>query len=661
VVTIQSWIINKTSKFYKTKNNNLMNTKNSLIVHLTDLAIEAVESHIREKSIESRIVFLINPASFQYFSIEKFGDLLISLKDKDYLIEIILTNITEGLQENFQIQLFSINKLLNLLDGITIKGKVFYQKRDIHFLDDYLLFAEYLRIQDMQFVLKEEFTKTLTQKDYFHLEQFIFKLIKENKIRNKQFYYRQQLKYLKKGKASKKSLNLKNYNVIDLDGNFNEIKQDSFDINWDFEIDTIISRGIKKLKGYFTTDQDYKFIKEPSSQKPLKPNPKDWKKVLITGWYGTETNGDKAIIGELVYFLKLCQPNVEIIVTTIQSEITIQTNTEIEELKNSKWITIEDAPNKDLIYECDAVIMGGGPLMESSYMQEVCSIFQIANKLRKNRIIFGCGVGPIHTETIGVLIAEVLRLSTAGFLRDQSSHDLMKKLVPDARLSVACDPAVGFVRRWSKRNNEYSLQNNSIALLVRANTPEFAPDMSKEELEQNNIKSAKVICSLFAEFAKKNNYNIDLLQMNAPYVGGDDRVFNRLVGYSLPKSIPVDFHREYLTIEEQMNYLNNASISLAMRYHGHIFSIAMGIPFVSIDYTGNKGKVSSLVNRIDYSQNSIKWDDLASLKDTKLLENIAKNRDAISKDLLGQADKLVNLLKSTYEKEFNVNIQTLNY
>ena len=110
-----------------------------------------------------------------------------------------------------------------------------------------------------------------------------------------------------------------------------------------------------------------------------------------------------------------------------------------------------------------------------------------------------------------------------------------------------------------------------------------------------------------------------------------------------------------------MNYLNNASISLAMRYHGHIFSIAMGIPFVSIDYTGKKGKVSSLVNRIDYSQNSIKWDDLTSLKDTKLLENIAKDRDTISKDLLEQADKLVKLLKSTYEKEFNVNIQTLNY
>ena len=638
-----------------------MNFNKSLYVNLTNSAIEAVESYIIEKSTESRIIFLIHPVSFQYFSIKKFGDLLYMLKDKDYLIEIILTNITKGLVENFQIQLSSINKLLNLLDGITIKGKVFYQRRDIHLLDDYLLFAEYLRIQDMQFVLKEEFTKTLTQKEYFHLEQFIFKLIKENKVRKKQFYYRQQLKSLITGKISKKNVILENNTFINPDGYISSFKGDNYNIIWNNEIGTIVNRGLKKIKGYFTTNQDYKFIKEPSSQKPLNPNPKDWKKVLITGWYGTETNGDKAIIGELVYFLRLCNPNIQFLVTTILPEITIQTNTEIEELKNSKWIKIEDASNKDLISEYDAVIMGGGPLMESSYMTNVCAIFQIANQLNKNRIIFGCGVGPIHTDTIGVLIAEVLRLSTAGFLRDQESHDLMKKLVPDARLSVACDPAVGFVRRWSKRNNEFNLQNNSIALLVRANTLEFAPEMSKEELVQSNKKSAKVICSLFTDFAEQNKYKVDLLQMNAPYVGGDDRIFNRLVGYSLPKSISIDFHREYLSLEELMSYLNNASISIAMRYHGHIFSIAMGIPFVSIDYTGKKGKVSSLVNRINYSKNSITWDKLNSLKGNAILESVWKDSETISKELLKEADQLVDLLKLTYEKEFNINIQSLNY
>ena len=638
-----------------------MNIKKSLIVHLTDSAIKAVRFRISEYPTESRIVFLIHPLSFKSFSLELFGELLAILRDKEYNLEIVLSNIPERLEGNIQTEFLSIKKFLNLIDRIPVKGKVFYQKRDIHFLDDYLLFAEYLSIQDMQFVLKEEVTNTLSSKEYFHLEQFLFKQIRENKIRKKKFYYIQQLNNLKASKFFKKYIKLESFTVIDGNGFINTVKLDDYEIVWNKEVGTILDRGWKKIKGYFSTNQEYKFIEEPSSLPPINPNPKDWKKVLITGWYGTETNGDKAIIGELVYFLRLCQPNIEIVVTTIQPEITIQTNTEIKELKNSKWITIEDAPNKDLISECDAVIMGGGPLMESSYMTNVCDIFQIANQLKKNRIVFGCGVGPIHTDTIGVLIAEVLRLSTAGFLRDQASHDLMKKLVPDARLSVACDPAVGFVRRWSKRNNEKKLKINSIALLVRANTSEFAPEMGKEELAQNNIKSAKVICSLFADFAEKNKYKVDLLQMNAPYVGGDDRVFNRLVGYSLPKLISVDFHREYLTLQEQMNYLNNASISIAMRYHGHIFSIAMGIPFVSIDYTGKKGKVSSLVNRINYSQNSIKWDDLASLNENALLKHTSEDKVAISKQLLIEADILVDLLKTTYEKEFNIDLEELNY
>ena len=77
------------------------------------------------------------------------------------------------------IETSKIKKFLSLVDGLPLKGKVFYQKRDIHFLDDYLLFAEYLSIQDMQFVLKEEVTNTLSSKEYFHLEQFLFKQIRE--------------------------------------------------------------------------------------------------------------------------------------------------------------------------------------------------------------------------------------------------------------------------------------------------------------------------------------------------------------------------------------------------------------------------------------------------------------------------------------------------
>ena len=43
------------------------------------------------------------------------------------------------------------------------------------------------------------------------------------------------------------------------------------------------------------------------------------------------------------------------------------------------------------------------------------------------------------------------------------------------------------------------------------------------------------------------------------------------------------------------------------------------------------------------------------------LKNISKNRETISKELLNQADQLVDLLKLTYEKEFNINLKTLKY
>lgn len=50
-----------------------MNSKKSLFVNLTDSAIDVVKCHINEKLKEFKIVFLIHPISFQYFSIEKLG------------------------------------------------------------------------------------------------------------------------------------------------------------------------------------------------------------------------------------------------------------------------------------------------------------------------------------------------------------------------------------------------------------------------------------------------------------------------------------------------------------------------------------------------------------------------------------------------------------
>ena len=40
-----------------------------------------------------------------------------------------------------------------------------------------------------------------------------------------------------------------------------------------------------------------------------------WRRVLITGWYGTETQGDKAILGEVLHFIKSASPDCKIVLT----------------------------------------------------------------------------------------------------------------------------------------------------------------------------------------------------------------------------------------------------------------------------------------------------------------------------------------------------------
>jgi hypothetical protein len=79
----------------------------------------------------------------------------------------------------------------------------------------------------------------------------------------------------------------------------------------------------------------------------------------------------------------------------------------------------------------------------------------------------------------------------------------------------------------------------------------------------------------------------------------------------------------------------------------------MGIPFVSLDYTGKTGKVSSLVNRIGYANKSYQWDALDPEKMASDFADLLSNGKEISQYLIAEADKLVVLLNQTYLEVFN--------
>lgn len=396
-------------------------------------------------------------------------------------------------------------------------------------------------------------------------------------------------------------------------------------------------------------------VQVPKANPSSNIDPRLWKTVLITGWYGTETQGDKAIIGEVLHFIKSASPTCKIILTTLHNGISEQTNLELSDLFGVELIKLDDSNLATKISKTDAVIIGGGPLMESASMKDIGIIFREAHKYSIPRIIFGCGIGPIHSKEVENITKYLLSVCNAGFVRDKESFDFANKLFPDHKLKFACDPAVGFVSRWRKENKVVYSPNgeHTIATLLRANTNEFSPESNTEKLRIANEFLAQKMAVSLDNIADKTGASYELLHMNAPWVGGDDRIYNRILASQLAPATKVNLVREYLTLEEHMKVLSNCNASLAMRYHGHIFCMAMGIPFLSLDYTGKNGKVSSLVNRIGYSKWSIKWDEIDPISMTILYEKLMLDSEEWSAYLISEADKLVLLLHQTYKEVFN--------
>ncbi len=396
---------------------------------------------------------------------------------------------------------------------------------------------------------------------------------------------------------------------------------------------------------------DYRIASRPS-RKPVAVRPSLWQKVLITGWYGTETTGDKAILGELIHFLRQRNPEIEITITTIDEKVSCQTNEEMEYADRIKIVALDQAYQSRLIHDMDAVIMGGGPLMESGQLEHIWRIFRRANENGVAGIIFGCGVGPIYSQRTQVLIGQICHLASAGFYRDQASHELAVRLGGNPSLSWACDPSLGYLTRWRRGQPAVGHKNGSlhIAGLLREQTREYYAD---GDLEKKNTWFVDELSQTFqAVLSEFSNAQIELLPMHMYWKGNDDRMFNRRIAQAAGMNTPVHVVRTYLPIDRLLESLSSADIALPMRYHGHLFALALGIPFLSVNYTSRRGKVGNLLEQIGYQDFVEDFETFDSQRACRKIKELYARNEEMRARLLAHADILVDRLNQTYETMF---------
>lgn len=378
-------------------------------------------------------------------------------------------------------------------------------------------------------------------------------------------------------------------------------------------------RGYNKQLQYFRSQSELSQIKSESKQ------------VLICGWYGTETLGDKAIIGGVMRALRgKLGEDTQFIVVALHTYISEMTRRQMREFRNTRIVTPEEGIG--LAAHMDYVVFGGGPLMGIDSLAPMQAIFERAKQGNACTVVAGCGVGPLGDSWHNDSIATILRLSDIRIYRDARSRDYAKNIGVDAAHDpIAEDPAFTWL---SSINQELARKKrdskHQVLVLGLRDFPyqEYARHIPLDQALAIKENYERVVLEALNHLVgKRPNLIIKPLPMCTNHFGSDDRWFYRQLFRGHPniqECIDYSLLGAELSPIDYCNALTDADSLLAMRFHSLVFGIGLGLRSIALDYTLGKGKVYSLAERFN-----VPLFNLEDLESNNLISELEKSLDSI--------------------------------
>lgn len=330
------------------------------------------------------------------------------------------------------------------------------------------------------------------------------------------------------------------------------------------------------------------------------------KHIFIIGWYGTETVGDKAILGGIVnHYKKEFGDNVRFSISGIYPFVTERTLRELQ--VRAEVVNVYSLEFIRHARYADLTVMGGGPLMDLEHLFIPDIGFRVSRLNQKKTVVFGCGIGPLFQDRFKTAVRSILNNADVISLRDSHSEEIAKSLTGRHDVSNIGDMAKPYV--IGKSASITKEKRNEIACFLREWTYEYRRDVPYEDFcnlkERFELSLAKFILSM----AKEKGINrIRLYHMHNFVVGNDDRDFSI---YFIDKyfndndGIIIDYDKKLSTVDSIIAAMKSSEFNICMRFHSVLFAHTLQTDFVAIDYTGG-GKIynylkdeNSLGNLID--------------------------------------------------------------
>lgn len=342
--------------------------------------------------------------------------------------------------------------------------------------------------------------------------------------------------------------------------------------------------------------------------------------VLIIGWYGTETIGDKAILHSLIEGLRSRpKPPRRIVLSSFFPWYSHYTLRELG-LHDIDIVETWAVDFESMCSTADEIVIGGGPLMELQSLDQMLFAFIAAARRGSVARIDGCGIGPVSSPPYQAVISEIVRLSSHVTLRDAKAVAWCRTHAPTSVPTVIEDPAADFVRGVSSGTLQppspvYFSRDligppGGIACFLRDWPVEYRGAVPVEEFAKVKASFESELSEFLCSIATETESTVRLLPMNCFVEGGDDRVLARrmqkqnsqFTSPSLPASP-----------WEIISAMKEARLCVCMRYHSVVFAHTLGVPFIAIDYT-NEGKIGAYLRERGMEGHLISTQDIASGK-----------------------------------------------
>jgi len=350
-------------------------------------------------------------------------------------------------------------------------------------------------------------------------------------------------------------------------------------------------------------------------------------RVLIVGWYGTETIGDKAILAtELTRLRERPDPPTEIQLASFHPFVTRNTLRELgvspEGVRIVRTYTREF---RDACENAGEIVMAGGPLMDIEALNHILYAFMCGARHGACLRVAGCGIGPLKASVYTEAVGHILRLATTITLRDSAAVERCRDQFgrPDAEL--VADPARDFV--LSTDVVVKPEDSPVVACFLRKWPGSFARVFGREEFPALRKNLERELEAMLADCVTRLGAELRLYPMHCFHVGGDDRRFNRALARRLARRFGVNARvvNRPVSPSEIMAAMSTADLAVCMRYHSVVFAEALGTPFVAIDYTLG-GKVAGFLEDIGRTDRMVQPGQLARGEWTEFTSRLSGSR-----------------------------------